>query len=51
MADWAGLSKFEIKTMYGDQHVVDLAAKTCSCRRWNLIGIPCLHFVVAIYKK
>ena len=51
MADWAGLSKFEIKTMYGDQYVVDLAAKTCSCRRWDLIGIPCSHSVATIYRK
>ena len=51
MANWAGLSKFEIKTMYGDQYVVDLAAKTCSCRRWDLIGIPCSHSVAAIYRK
>ena len=33
IADWAGLSKFEIKCMYGDQYVVDLAHKTCLCRR------------------
>jgi hypothetical protein len=24
---------------------VDIIAKTCDCRRWNLIGIPCHHAI------
>jgi hypothetical protein len=27
------------------QHIVDLTAKTCDCRRWQLTGIPCCHAV------
>ena len=27
------------------QHIVDLAAKTCDCRRWQLTGIPCCHAI------
>jgi len=27
------------------QYIVDIRAKTCECRKWNLIGIPCQHAV------
>ena len=27
------------------QHIVDLTAKTCDCRRWQLTSIPCCHAV------
>lgn len=27
------------------QHIMDLTAKTCDCRRWQLTGIPCCHAV------
>lgn len=37
--------------MYKNQYVVDLAIKTCSCRRWQLNGIPCLHAIASIYRK
>ncbi|GLU09565.1 hypothetical protein SLE2022_333370 [Rubroshorea leprosula] len=29
-------------------HGLDFRAKTCSCREWNLIGIPCPHVFSAI---
>lgn len=28
---------------------VDLAKKTCTCRKWDLTGIPCCHGVAAIF--
>ena len=28
---------------------VDLRRKTCTCRRFNLTGIPCMHAIAAIY--
>lgn len=34
-----------------NMHVVDLAARTCTCRRWNISGIPCQHAIAAIYTK
>ncbi|XP_056695664.1 uncharacterized protein [Spinacia oleracea] len=34
---------------YLDQLVVDLEAKTCSCRKWNMLGYPCCHAVACIY--
>ena len=27
------------------QHIVDIKAKTCSCRRWQLTGISCCHAI------
>ncbi|KAH0655964.1 hypothetical protein KY285_030846 [Solanum tuberosum] len=33
------------------QHSVDLGRWTCSCRVWQLKGIPCAHVVAAIYFK
>ncbi|XP_060195395.1 uncharacterized protein LOC132624670 [Lycium barbarum] len=28
-----------------DKHVVDLLRKKCTCRTWDLIGIPCPHVI------
>nr|KAJ0186310.1 hypothetical protein LSAT_V11C900492840 [Lactuca sativa] len=42
-----GYQKYEVRfndVAYG----VDLTAKTCACRIWQLTGIPCLHGVAAI---
>nr|GLL44800.1 uncharacterized protein LOC109172155 [Ipomoea trifida] len=30
---------------------VDLSKRECSCRRWDLTGIPCSHAIAAIRKK
>ena len=27
------------------QYIVDIRAKTCECRKWNLTGIPCQHAI------
>ncbi|XP_019200367.1 PREDICTED: uncharacterized protein LOC109193988 [Ipomoea nil] len=43
--------KFEVRHLYGDQQQVDLERKQCSCRRWELTGIPCKHAICAIWKK
>ncbi|XP_056686307.1 uncharacterized protein [Spinacia oleracea] len=34
---------------YLDKLVVDLEAKTCTCRKWDMVGIPCCHAVACIY--
>ncbi|XP_012838022.1 PREDICTED: uncharacterized protein LOC105958562 [Erythranthe guttata] len=39
---------FQIMGMY-DQHTVDIRAKSCSCRRWDLTCIPCKHVISAIW--
>lgn len=30
---------------------VDLAKRTCSCKKWDLSGIPCSHAVSAIWHR
>ncbi|PHU07445.1 hypothetical protein BC332_23934 [Capsicum chinense] len=35
--------------MYGEQFSLDLNGRTCSCRGWDLIGIPCSHAVSCIF--
>lgn len=51
IVDWANMSKFEVKCMYGDQFIVDLATKFYSSRRWDWNNIPCLHVMACMYKK
>lgn len=43
-----GNYKFEVR-MGLDGYVVDTQARSCSCRMWELSGIPCSHAVSAIY--
>ena len=42
--------KYEVDNYY-ERHVVDLTKKECSCRIWDLTGIPCKHGIAAIYKN
>ncbi|KAL5573320.1 hypothetical protein UlMin_022917 [Ulmus minor] len=35
----------------GGQYAMDLAHKVCSCRAWDISGIPCSHVVAAIYHE
>ncbi|XP_075645374.1 uncharacterized protein LOC142616396 [Castanea sativa] len=34
-----------------ERHVVDLTRRTCSCRIWDLIRLPCKHGISAIVKN
>jgi len=29
-------------------HIVDIFAKTCDCRRWQLTGVPCCHAIACL---
>ncbi|KAM5573827.1 hypothetical protein ABKV19_013389, partial [Rosa sericea] len=33
------------------QHSVRLDTKSCTCRRWDVSGLPCGHAIAAIYSK
>ncbi|XP_042396774.1 uncharacterized protein LOC121986915 [Zingiber officinale] len=33
------------------QHTVNFSTNSCSCRKWDLIGIPCPHAVCALWCK
>nr|GEU32582.1 hypothetical protein [Tanacetum cinerariifolium] len=38
---WNGANKHQVSGSLSDQCVVDVVSMTCSCRKWELIGIPC----------
>ncbi|XP_044373549.1 uncharacterized protein [Triticum aestivum] len=45
-ADPAGLGIFQVNDR-GADFEVDIRLRTCSCKRWDLTGIPCCHGVAA----
>lgn len=47
----SGNDLWEVTNGKGDQiHAVDLVARTCGCRRWDVTGLPCNHACSAIIK-
>ena len=34
-----------------EMYVVDFSNRTCSCRIWDLTGLPCKHSIAAIFKN
>ncbi|XP_078436600.1 uncharacterized protein LOC144707369 [Wolffia australiana] len=44
----AGKYQFEV-TDLGSRFVVDLLRRTCSCRYWEIRGIPCPHAITCIH--
>lgn len=44
-----GADKTQVTTPRKDQYVVNLKKKTCTCRYWELTGMPCNHAVSAIW--
>lgn len=34
---------------YLDHLVVDLEAMTCTCKMWELMGVPCCHAITCIF--
>ncbi|KAL0370853.1 UNVERIFIED_CONTAM: hypothetical protein Sangu_0403400 [Sesamum angustifolium] len=49
IAHWNGKDEFEIEYAYGTRFRLHLGDKTCSCRRWDLTGIPCPHAICGMY--
>ncbi|KAL2246245.1 UNVERIFIED_CONTAM: hypothetical protein Sindi_2892700 [Sesamum indicum] len=47
----ADSSHYQLNCFDGSQHSVDLDKRSCSCRKWNLNGIPCKHACSAILCK
>ncbi|GJY24843.1 mutator type transposase [Tanacetum coccineum] len=43
------LMKKIVKGPLGDQCVVNLTERNCSCRKWEVSGIPCKHAVASIH--
>ena len=46
--EWSGGDKYKVTTGTSS-FIVDKNERTCSCRRWELSGIPCAHAVCAIW--
>ncbi|GKF18756.1 ATP-dependent (S)-NAD(P)H-hydrate dehydratase isoform X3, partial [Tanacetum coccineum] len=46
---WNGGEEYEVKGQNGNQCVVNVVNKVCSCRKWELTGIPCAHAIAANY--
>ncbi|XP_038992977.1 uncharacterized protein LOC120116621 [Hibiscus syriacus] len=40
-ATHAGGFKYQVEYGPGNQHAVDMGSHSCSCRKWDLTGIPC----------
>ncbi|XP_058722358.1 uncharacterized protein LOC131594286 [Vicia villosa] len=34
-----------------DTYVVNLKQETCACRKWDLTGIPCSHYITCIWQN
>ncbi|KAL4582259.1 hypothetical protein LXL04_006803 [Taraxacum kok-saghyz] len=47
-ARWNGGDKYQVTGVWQDQHVVDVRNNNCSCRKWELIGIPCKHAIATL---
>ncbi|XP_021995761.2 uncharacterized protein LOC110892939 [Helianthus annuus] len=47
---WTGGAKYQVSQGL-DQRVVNLGERTCSCRKWDLTGMPCKHAVAAIWNQ
>ncbi|XP_021807307.1 uncharacterized protein LOC110751181 [Prunus avium] len=48
IASYAGGGKYQVNNIHGGMYVVDLERHTCTCRKWDLCGIPCSHSMAAI---
>lgn len=48
-ATWNGGDAYEVSTAYSC-YVVNLKDRTCTCRRFQLTGIPCYHAASAILR-
>ncbi|XP_029150779.1 uncharacterized protein [Arachis hypogaea] len=50
---WSGDEKDELYEVHGwpTNMVVDLSKHTCTCRFWQLTGMPCMHAISAIQDK
>ncbi|KAK1411708.1 hypothetical protein QVD17_38268 [Tagetes erecta] len=40
-----GKDKYQVTGPWNNQHVVNMETRTCSCRKWELTGMPCKHAV------
>ncbi|KAK9080877.1 hypothetical protein SSX86_000019 [Deinandra increscens subsp. villosa] len=48
---WNGEEHYQACGPHGSQYVVNMSQRTCTCRGWEITGIPCRHAVAAIWTK
>ncbi|GJY48964.1 mutator type transposase [Tanacetum coccineum] len=46
---WNGGILYQATGQYGDQCVVNVEERSCSCRKWDLTGMSCKHAVATIW--
>ncbi|KAL4567999.1 hypothetical protein LXL04_023598 [Taraxacum kok-saghyz] len=49
IAHYNGVGKYQVGCPWQDQYVVDLNDRSCTCRNWEITGMPCKHAVAAIW--
>ena len=49
IAQWNGGNLYGVTGPFNDQCVVDIAHRTCTCRKWELTGMPCKHVVATMW--
>ncbi|KAI3678919.1 hypothetical protein L6452_38223 [Arctium lappa] len=49
IAIWNGGDQYQVNGPWMDQCIVDVKNRVCSCRRWELSGMPCKHVVATIW--
>ncbi|GJZ26095.1 mutator type transposase [Tanacetum coccineum] len=49
--EWNGSDLYQVTCPWGDQFVVNLSERVCSCRKWELSGIPCTRAVASIWDQ
>ena len=47
-AIWNGKNGYEVRQK-DKRYIVDIDKRTCSCRYWQLAGIPCAHAITALF--
>lgn len=48
-ASFCGNGKYQVSGPWQDQCVVNVNQRTCSCKKWEITGMPCKHAVSAIW--
>ncbi|GKF51042.1 mutator type transposase, partial [Tanacetum coccineum] len=46
---WNGGDLYQATGPHGTQYVCNMTQRTCSCKKWDLTGIPCKHAVSECY--
>ncbi|KAL6499420.1 hypothetical protein OROHE_026083 [Orobanche hederae] len=49
IAIFCGDGKYQISGPWQDQCIVDMGNQSCTCKKWELTGMPCKHAIAAIW--